>query len=72
EVHAHRHVSSFLRCTRPRAWPDPSTGLPCRDPEEESCAEVHATCAKVPKARSLGMGSQSGRGSRAVSEKNHG
>ncbi|CAJ1439396.1 unnamed protein product [Effrenium voratum] len=49
EVHAHRHVSSFLRCTRPRAWPDPSTGLPCRDPEEESCAEVHATCAKVPK-----------------------
>lgn len=29
--------------------PDPLTGMPCRDPEEESCNEVHATCAKVPK-----------------------
>ncbi|CAK9056361.1 unnamed protein product [Durusdinium trenchii] len=44
-----RHESSFLRCTRPRLWPDPLTGLPCRDPEEESCNEVHATCAHVPK-----------------------
>eukprot|EP00435_Cladocopium_sp_Y103_P027979 s595_g6.t4 len=33
----------------PRFMPDPLTGMPCRDPEEESCNEVHATCAKVPK-----------------------
>ena len=44
-----RHETSFLRCTRPRFLADPLTGMPCRDPEEESCNEVHATCAKVPK-----------------------
>ena len=35
-------VASCCSCFRPRFMPDPLTGMPCRDPEEESCSfEMH-------------------------------
>jgi len=42
--------TSFHKCLKilPRGFRD-SLGLPCRTDEEESCNEVHATCAYVPR-----------------------